>query len=506
MSTVYTVIAVLPILLTLICLTGLRMSSVKTAGLAYVVAVVIAEIPWKFQTSVKWIMLASVKGLLIALIVIYVLVFGLFLYNILREGRAIDAFSNLFARYVQSPVQQALLVSAALGPFLEATTGFGIGIVIAAPLYLAMRFQPQKVAILSLLTQSAVPWGALAVGTVLNSELSGVPLRALGVGSAIVTIPLYLLYTIVAVCVAGGWGAVWRNVPIILLVWAFLCVFTWAANDYVSPQLAGVLSGFVTAVLLLIYFRFTSSKINQPIQKMAASDEEEKAVLPFWKSVFPYSILIVFSLAANLWPILYRWLHTVLVWRVPSLQFQLELLYSPGFTLLLASIAGIVMYRLSWTQVCDCAIRTIKQVYPAALSTVGFVAMSTVMQQAGMTDFFSHHLAQWVGKGFLFVSPVIGGLGGFITGSNSASNAMFTPLQNAMAHELHHSPLLYAIAQNVAASNLTMESPSRIALAASIANLPGKEGDLTRRMIPLGCLVIVIIAIYPTIMETLVWS
>ncbi|ATY85612.1 hypothetical protein CVV65_12305 [Kyrpidia spormannii] len=42
------------------------------------------------------------------------------------------------------------------------------------------------------------------------------------------------------------------------------------------------------------------------------------------------------------------------------------------------------------------------------------------------------------------------------------------------------------------ASNLTMESPSRVALAASITNLTGREGMLLRPMIPLGILVLII--------------
>jgi lactate permease len=35
--------------------------------------------------------------------------------------------------------------------------------------------------------------------------------------------------------------------------------------------------------------------------------------------------------------------------------------------------------------------------------------MSTVMQQAGMIDFLAHHMAAWVGTGFMLVSPIIGG-------------------------------------------------------------------------------------------------
>jgi lactate permease len=180
------------------------------------------------------------------------------------------------------------------------------------------------------------------------------------------------------------------------------------------------------------------------------------------------------------------------VWRVTSLQFQLEPLASPGFALLITSIAGVVNYKLSWRQILDCALRTIQQVYPAAVSMIGFVAMSTVMQQGGMIDFLARDMAVCVGSGFMLISPIIGGLGGFITGSNSAANAMLGPFQNAMAHQLHDSPLLYATVQNVAASNLTMESPSRVARAASITNVSGQDGQLSRRILPLGFLVIVL--------------
>jgi lactate permease len=217
------------------------------------------------------------------------------------RGRRSVYFGKMAQVIVGTPVQQALLISAALGPFLEATTGFGIGIVIAAPLYLAMGFPPQKAAILSLLTQSAVPWGALAVGTALNAELTYVPLKSLGVGSALVSIPLFLVYTVTVVGVAGGWRAVRQNTIPILLAWASLSASTWAANVYLSTQLAGVLTGLVTAVLLL-YFRVTSPLQAKPRVDQLPGSVAGRPDLSILKAVLPYVVLIVFILAANVWP------------------------------------------------------------------------------------------------------------------------------------------------------------------------------------------------------------
>ncbi|WP_175511430.1 L-lactate permease [Alicyclobacillus macrosporangiidus] len=368
--------------------------------------------------------------------------------------------------------------------------------VIAAPLLLALGFAPERAAVLALLTQSAVPWGALAVGTVLNAELSGVPLRTIGVGSAWMTVPLYLLYAAVIAGLAGGWRSAWRHTPAILVVWAALSAVTWAVNAYVAVPLAGVMAGGVAAGAFVLYLRVVGQPAGLAVHETAAERDAAKVVaeagaaLPLWRCLAPYGVLVGFSLAVNLWPDVSHALSIPLVLRAPALQFELPLLTSPGFALLLASLAGMALFRLTGRQAWRCVCRTLVQVWPVAVSTAGFVAMSTVMQRAGMIDGVSHALAAWLGPGFVFVSPLLGGLGGFITGSNSAANAMFAPFQTTMAHALHQSPALYAVLQNVAASNLTMASPSRVALAASIAGLPGREGTLTRRMMALAVVVI----------------
>lgn len=134
-----------------------------------------------------------------------------------------------------------------------------------------------------------------------------------------------------------------------------------------------------------------------------------------------------------------------------------------------------------------------RQVYPAALATMGFIAMSSVMEGAGMTNFLAVHIAALVGSWFIIASPLIGAIGGFMSGSNSAANAMFSHFQSIMAEQLHHPALLYATAQNVSASNMTMASPARIALAASIANRSGHEGQLVRDILPIACAALVIV-------------
>jgi lactate permease len=487
-------LASLPVLISLILLILFKFSSMRTATIAYCLASALSLLPFRFHTSFYGIVHATIEGVLISIIVIYVLIFGLLLYNVLYIGGAISAISAVLMRFTHQPVEQALLISAALGPFLESTSGFGLGIVIAAPLYLALGFDTKKAALLSLLTQSAVPWGALAVGTVINAELANVSLLSLGVWSSVISVPLFLLYIVAVVYIAGGRKEIRTNIGSVSVIWILLSVSTWFTNAFISTQLAGVLAGLVTTAGLLLYWKLRIRlHLRNSIHESAATHLPDKAGITFGRAILPYGILVMYLLTSSLIPWLSSILKSIAVWRLPSYGYQLELLYNPGFALFIASLFAIWVFRLNGVKIRSCVRLTVKQVYPAAISTSGFVAMSTVMEQSGMINLISIHLAALLGASFILISPVIGGLGGFITGSNSAANAMFSPFQSAMAHKLHTSALLFATSQNVSASSMTMASPSRIALATAITNQSGKEGDMTRRVLPLGLIALFII-------------
>jgi lactate permease len=78
--------------------------------------------------------------------------------------------------------------------------------------------------------------------------------------------------------------------------------------------------------------------------------------------------------------------------------------------------------------------------------------------------------ASRLGPVYLALVPVVGGLGGFIAGSNTGANAMFAASQAHAAHALGASNLQVLATQNVSASLLTMAAPPRVALASSLAS------------------------------------
>jgi lactate permease len=78
----------------------------------------------------------------------------------------------------------------------------------------------------------------------------------------------------------------------------------------------------------------------------------------------------------------------------------------------------------------------------------------------------------------------VGALGGWLTGSNAASNALFMPLQVEAARELGISEKLTVATQNVSGSHASLLAPQRVVLAATATGLLGREGDITRAALP----------------------
>lgn len=82
------------------------------------------------------------------------------------------------------------------------------------------------------------------------------------------------------------------------------------------------------------------------------------------------------------------------------------------------------------------------------------------------------------GKFFPFVSPLLGWLGVFLTGSDTSANALFCNLQAVTAQQVGVDPILTVAANSSGGVTGKMISTQSIAVATAATGLVGKEGDL----------------------------
>ncbi|HJV44999.1 MAG TPA: L-lactate permease, partial [Bacillota bacterium] len=442
---------------------------------------------------------SSFKGLLTSSVVAYVLLFGIFLFHLMNETGLISSIASFISCSTRDPVQQVILLVVAFSPLVESVSGFGIAIIVVAPILVMLGFNRYKATILSLVGLSAVPWGALATGTVIGSNLSEIPLQQLGAGSALIALPTFLYFAFIAAYLSGGLHAIKQRWLELTMVSVSLGATIWLFSKFISVELAGVVGSLVAIGVEFIFIRLAlhHEKEAAIVTVTEQSTAVDQSVYGIRKAMSPYFFLTGMLVLTRIISPLDHFLTTHLVVDLPSYSFRLPILYSPGFFLLLACLYTIWIFKVPMKIITKSLHSTYKQWIPVTLSTTAFVAMSECMSSAGMISVLAHAAVFSFGSSLIFISPIIAGLGGFLTGSNTGSNAMFIKLQVQAAGQLGISPELLAIAQNTSASHMTMASPSRVLLGLSVCGIPEDESKVLRQigLIAIGAILLITIVL-----------
>lgn len=200
----------------------------------------------------------------------------------------------------------------------------------------------------------------------------------------------------------------------------------------------------------------------------------------------PILILLASLGLTRLVPGIRQWFESLGVVEISMFNFEIAPLYHPGFWLVVAAVFGMLVLRLGQPQIALILPASAKRWINATLAIAGFIVFGKLMVLSGMTTHIATELAQFSGRAYAGMVPVIGGLGGFLTASNAASNALFMNLQLTAGGNAGMPLDLVAASQNAAGSNTTLASPGRLVFASAIIDRPGSEGELMRRVLPLA--------------------
>lgn len=470
-------LSLLPILSALTLILLFRMSAIQSGVISLALAASIALLVPAFDMPMWSVARALLQGSVNTIGLAYVLLGGVFLYQVLRAGGSLARVSDWIHYLLPHPTHQIFVIVFGVSVFFESTTGFGVGIIVTAPLLIALGYDPIRAAVLALIGQCAVSWGALAVGTVLGAELSGINAGRIGMLAAVFSFPYLVASGIVAAIVSGQ-----HRPRMFCLRWLFiyttvLSLVLAAVSRWPGVELAGCIAGLAVICLGVLVNRRDRRASNG----VPASIKRGTV-----RSIFPLVALLAGLLLSRLIPSLQRYLKSTWTIEWPAWNFQLAPLYHPGSLLLLSALLGLLVLPEAgrvWWKLTNAAI---VQWSKAAIAVLGFLALGQLMQDAGMTTRIANTIVSAAGGYYAAVVPVIGGIGGFITASNAASNALFMNLQMSAADQLGFSKDLIATAQNVSGSNMTLASPGRLVFAASLSGIAGGESELMKRVLPLA--------------------
>jgi glycolate permease/lactate permease len=172
------------------------------------------------------------------------------------------------------------------------------------------------------------------------------------------------------------------------------------------------------------------------------------------------------------------------------ITFTWDFLSAAGSLVLFASIVAFIVMatrgaplRLFFTTYG----RTLRQLALPIMTIAFILGIAAVMNFSGMTSTLALLMAK-TGAVFPFFSAVIGALGVFLTGSDTASNTLFGPMQAFTAKQIviggHHlSPILTAGTNSSGGVMGKMISPQNLSVGAAGVNRVGSEGEIFRRTI-----------------------
>jgi lactate permease len=150
-------------------------------------------------------------------------------------------------------------------------------------------------------------------------------------------------------------------------------------------------------------------------------------------------------------------LHNAII-RVPPVTgtpapyaatFVFNWLSAAGTACFLAGLAAAVILRVRPAQFARIYGATFKQLAVPMVTIASMLALAYLMNYSGMTSTVGLALAS-TGWTFPFFSAVLGWLGVFLTGSDTASNALFGNLQVVTANALGINPVLTASVNSAA--------------------------------------------------------
>jgi lactate permease len=486
-----------PILTVLVLMIFKNWSGSRAGAAGWFVALIVAV--FAFGAHPELIAYSQAKGALLALNVLYIIWAALLLYHVVNETGAIKAIGIGIQRFSGDRAIQLLIFGWVFASFLQGVAGYGVPIAVVAPLLVGLGFSPiVAVAVPAIGHSWSVTFGSMGASFQALMAVSGLSASHLAPWSAAILGMTTYLCGIFAVHVYGGWQMTKHSLAAIVIIgtamagtqYALAVSGMWTLGGFVA-SLVGLCTSLVVAKL----------KIYNQVPTSQTQSE-----MGLWWALSAFLILIVIVSAGVMLPFVKTFLGQVQLallfpeivtskgWITPAGRGKAINVFGHGGALLLyATIVGFLVYRLKAFYK-PRALKTILQKtvmngVPTSLGIVSMVCFAMIMDHCQMIYILAEGISRVFGSFYPLVSPWIGLLGAFMTGSNTNSNVVFGVLQQETAQMAGLSVSLMLAAQTTGGALGSMIAPAKILVGCSTVGLSGKEGPVLKATLQYGLII-----------------
>ena len=512
----YALLAFLPILVTLILMTVLNRPAKQALVIAWFTASVLGIFIWRM--SAKTVLACTIFGFLSSIDVLLVIFGAILIMNTLKYSGGMAKINAGFTSITRDRRVQAIIICWMFGGFIEGAAGFGTPAALAAPLLVSLGFPPVAAATVALIFDStAVSFGA--VGTPISAALTQLGASVGADFSQKLTfwtaMPHGIVGTFVpfiAMCVLTKVYGKEKSIkpafeilPFAIFSGLAFCVpYVLAAFifGYEFPSLLAALIGLIITVFAAKK-KFLIPKNYWDFGFETVSDiktEQERHKMSLALAWTPYILIAVILVITRIPALGIKGIiNTNAVFPfavsvnnilgVDALDYTLKWANIPGvLPFIPVALITHLIHKMKADEIKSAWKDTFSQIAGAAVAIIFGIALVQVMKFSDINSSGLHNMlvimAEFIsnaGKAlFVVISPIIGILGSFISGSNAVSNLLFTNLQFETAKTLSLSPVLVVAMQVIGGAIGNIVCVNNAVAVCATVGISGKEGRIIK--------------------------
>jgi len=458
------------------------------------------------------LLLAMGKGAWTGVWILLIVIPALLLYQVMDSSGALDVLSDALSTVAPTRGRLLLLVGWAFPSFLQGVAGFGVPVVVAAPMLVRAGIPP-IIAVAACLVgyHWSVTFGSMGSSFFVAAGVAQLSPEATSAFALRASTLLALLCLVAGLILLLAWARdeLRTALPRALAV-GVVMGGTLVGVAALAPALASTaagLAGLGAAALLL------PARGSRPAWRRLLRTAAPYLALTAMV-VIAFGVPPVRELASRVPAIAPAFPVTRAAFghvnaAIPAHQPLRPLLHA-GPYLLVATAIGAVLYRRLDSRGFAKRPRAVSRVltpwahrsFSTAVSLLGLTVLAGVMVDAGMIEAMAQALTRALGPAYVVIAPAVGAIGTIMTGSTTASNALLAPLQASAAARLGlPAPALLA-AQTVGGNVGNVLTPVNALVAVMATGSDGEVGAVLRKA-ALPALLLLVVASAATAILTL---
>ncbi len=489
-------VALVPVLLLLFLLAGLRMSAWVAVLIGSIVTFLLGLWVWQmpFGDGVRAYLYGSATGVWN---VDWITFWGVMLFNTLVTTGAFDKLRRWLIQQGTRDVRvQTILFAWAFGALLEGLVGFGYPWAFVAPILITLGIPAlDAIRVAAIANNAPVSYGALGAPIIALAAVTGMPLLALAgsVGKIVAILallpPWILLYLVSGKeGMKGGW-------PLAIVGSLGYIAGQLPTSIYLGPYLPDVIGAIICFACLLLLL-----KVWQPAQTLgyggvpvtgaqeAQAEGHGLSAGEVFQGWLPIIVLVVIVVAwTGPWSILpgITWLHLAVSAAssiAPGATITAAFDFKPfvgGSAILVSWIVVALLLRVNGAQLAQIWRTTWSQMWGACLVGVFIFGLAFVFNYSGMAGSLAKAFSV-LGPYFIVVAPLLGFIGVALSGSNTSTNAMFGKFQALVGQLLGFPLMLLPTLNSVGAEIGKPIAPQTASVGVSTSEFVRNEGEVIR--------------------------